>query len=142
MKAKHIFMNYIPYILPHLNKRVGAASFLYEVCINNKILVNSEELVVSIIDGALNACLSFEPVEIEENVVKYALALSPVPGQDISKITNYEKSRILYSLRGILIFNDEGHKRNQQLLMNKLQDNKFRKLIIKDEVKLGFIGKK
>jgi len=57
MKAKHLFMNYIPYILPHLNKRVGAASFLYEVCINNKILVNSEELVNSIIDGALNSCI-------------------------------------------------------------------------------------
>lgn len=51
-------MNYIPYILPHLNKRVGAASFLYEVCINNKLLVNSEERVKMIIDGALNACIA------------------------------------------------------------------------------------
>jgi hypothetical protein len=41
MKAKHIFMKYIPFVIPHLNKRVGAASFLYEVCINNKILVNN-----------------------------------------------------------------------------------------------------
>jgi hypothetical protein len=53
-------MNYIPYIMPHLNKRVGAASFLYEVCINNKILVNSEQIVNSIIEGALNSCVELE----------------------------------------------------------------------------------
>jgi len=41
MKAKHILMRYIPDILKHLNKKVGAASFLYEVCINNKLLVNN-----------------------------------------------------------------------------------------------------
>ena len=29
MKAKHIFMEYIPYVIPHLKNRVGAASFLY-----------------------------------------------------------------------------------------------------------------
>ena len=29
MKAKHLFMNEIPYIIPHLNKKVGASSFLY-----------------------------------------------------------------------------------------------------------------
>lgn len=29
MKAKHILMKYIPDILLHLNKKVGAASFLY-----------------------------------------------------------------------------------------------------------------
>ena len=41
MKAKHILMKYIPDILKHLGKKVGAASFLYEVCINNKLLVNN-----------------------------------------------------------------------------------------------------
>lgn len=41
MKAKHILMRYIPDVLKHLNKKVGAASFIYEVCINNKLLVNN-----------------------------------------------------------------------------------------------------
>jgi hypothetical protein len=50
-------MEYIPYIIPHLNKRVGAASLLYEVCINNKILVNNEQFVQEIIEGALNSCI-------------------------------------------------------------------------------------
>lgn len=42
---------------------------------------------------------------------------------------NYEKSQIFYALRGILLFNGQGHHRNQELLMNKLQDNKYRGLI-------------
>lgn len=41
MKAKHILMRYIPDILKHLSKKVGAASLLYEICINNKLLVNN-----------------------------------------------------------------------------------------------------
>jgi hypothetical protein len=55
--------------------------------------------------------------------------------QDIRINTNYEKIRILSSLRGILIFNDEGHKRNQEMLMNKLQDKKFRRLVFKGELR-------
>lgn len=39
-----------------------------------------------------------------------------------------------------MIFNDEGHKRNQQLLLNKLSDNKFRRLVFKDSV--NFLAKK
>jgi hypothetical protein len=38
-------MKYIPYVLPHLSLRVGADNFLYEVCVNNKLLVNNEALV-------------------------------------------------------------------------------------------------
>lgn len=38
-------------------------------------------------------------------------------------------------MRGVLIFNDEGHKRNQQMLLNKLSDNKFRRLVFKDSLK-------
>lgn len=60
MKAKHILMKYIPDVLKHLSKKVGAASFLYEVCINNKLLVNNVELVKTIFDGALNACKKLE----------------------------------------------------------------------------------
>jgi len=50
-------MKYIPDILPHLNKRVGAACFLYEVCINNKILVNNDEMVNLIFEKALTSCI-------------------------------------------------------------------------------------
>lgn len=134
MKAKHMLMKYIPDVIPHLNKRVGAASFLFEVCINNKILVNNEELVNIIIDGALNSCLELEKEELVHGIV------SNVINQDLRLNNNFEKSRILYSLRGVLIFNDEGHKRNQQLLLNKLSDNKFRRLVFKDSV--NFMAKK
>ena len=58
MKAKHILMRFIPDILKHLNKKVGASSFIYEVCINNKLLVNNEQLVNTILEGALSACIS------------------------------------------------------------------------------------
>jgi len=50
-------MKYIPDILPHLSLKVGADNFLYEVCVNNKLLVNNEGLVSQIIDGALDACI-------------------------------------------------------------------------------------
>lgn len=35
-------MKYIPVILPHLKKKVGADSFIYEITRNNKILINNE----------------------------------------------------------------------------------------------------
>jgi len=50
-------MKYIPDVLPHLSLKVGADNFLYEVCVNNKLLVNNEALVSQIIDGALDACI-------------------------------------------------------------------------------------
>ena len=53
LEAKQILMDYIPDILPHLGKKVGASNFLYEVCVNNKLLVNNEEIVSLIIDKAL-----------------------------------------------------------------------------------------
>jgi hypothetical protein len=79
-------MKYIPDIMPHLNKRVGAASFLYEVCINNKILVNSEEVVNSIIEGALNSC-----VELEQQEILYGIVSSVINqiSQDITINNNY-----------------------------------------------------
>jgi hypothetical protein len=100
MKAKHILMKFIPDVLKHLNKKVGAASFLYEVCINNKLLVNNEELVSSILEGALNACISLEVYEQIGGVIATVLS------QDLSINNDYEKSRILYSLRGVLLFGD------------------------------------
>ena len=47
---------------------------------------------------------------------------------------DYEKAQIFYALRGVCLFNDHGHHRNQELLMNRLQDNKFRKLIYQNIV--------
>ena len=60
LPAKHTLMHFIPYILPHLKKKVGADSFIYEITRNNKILVNNEPLISLIIDGALDACISLE----------------------------------------------------------------------------------
>lgn len=77
----------------------------------------------------LNNCNSLENEEIVHTIVSDAM------NQDIKINNNYEKSRLLYCLRGILIFNDEGHKRNQQILMNKLQDNKYRRLIFSGSLK-------
>lgn len=99
-KAKHLFMNCILDILPYLTKRVGAASFLYEVCINNKILVNNAEMVETIFDRALGSCIVLENEEIDHG------AVSKVLEQDLRIYNNFEKSRILYSLRSLLIFND------------------------------------
>ena len=45
LEAKQCLMQYIPDILPHLRKNVWADSFIYEVCKNNQILINDEELV-------------------------------------------------------------------------------------------------
>lgn len=123
MKAKHLFMQYIPDILVHLNKKVGASSFLYEVCINNKILVNNEELVSMIFEKALTSMTELEREEVEHGIVSIAMK------EDHTVNYGFEKSRILHSLRGLLIFNDEGHKRNQQILLNKLSDNKYRRLV-------------
>ncbi len=107
MKAKHILMKYIPDVVKHLNKKVGAASFLYEVCINNKLLVNNEELVSTILDKALSACTSLEIYEQVGGVIANVLS------DDVHINLDYEKCRILYSLRGVLLFGDEGHKKNQ-----------------------------
>ena len=72
-KAKHLFINYIPDFLPYLTQRVGAASFLYEVCINNKILVNNQQIVEQIYDGALSGCIELENEEIDHGAVSKVL---------------------------------------------------------------------
>ena len=38
-------IQYVPYVLKYLRKRVGAAYFIYVVCYNNKTLISNEELV-------------------------------------------------------------------------------------------------
>lgn len=46
-----------------------------------------------------------------------------------------EKSRILFALRGVLLYNDQGYKRNQEILMNRLQDNRYNKFIYQGPIK-------
>lgn len=53
LEAKQILMAHVPDILPHLSKKVGAATFLYQVSINNKLLIGNLSLVTRIIDAAL-----------------------------------------------------------------------------------------
>ena len=50
-------INYIPDILPHLKRKVGAAAFLFVVCRDNKLLVSNEDLVVKIIEASLDVCV-------------------------------------------------------------------------------------
>lgn len=60
LEAKQILMPYIEFVLPHLKEKVGAASFLYEVTRNNKLLVSNEQLVNLIIEKALDSCVELE----------------------------------------------------------------------------------
>ena len=60
LEAKQILMEYIPFILPHLRKRVGAAAFLYEVTRNNKLLVSNESMVTLIVEKALQSCVDLD----------------------------------------------------------------------------------
>lgn len=48
--------------------------------------------------------------------------------------SSFEKSQILFSLRGILLLNSEGFRINQELLMNRFQDNRFKRLIYRGKV--------
>ena len=126
LEVKQVLMEFLPDILPHLSKKVGAANFLYEVSVNNKLLINNDELVDLIVDQSLEACIALS----NEDIVKTTFF-----GKEFNPNDNpndYEKSKILYALRGILIFNDEGNKKNQEKLMNKLQDNKYRILIFNE----------
>ena len=53
LDAKQKLMQFVPFILPHLKHRVGAANFLYQVTVNNKNLIANTTMVAKIIDGAL-----------------------------------------------------------------------------------------
>ena len=53
LESKQIMIPYIPDVLPHLKKQVGAAAFIYTVCRDNKLLVSNEELVTQIIEASL-----------------------------------------------------------------------------------------
>jgi hypothetical protein len=118
-------MHFIPYILPHLKNKVGAASFLYEVTRNNKLVVSNENLVSLIIEKSLESCVELEQGFVLRNVLGNFLNM-PVTNND------FEKSRILFALRGILLYNDQGFKRNQEMLMNRLQDNRYNKFIFQE----------
>ena len=98
-------MQYVLDILPHLGKKVGAANFLYHVTLNNKNLIANTDLVGKIIDGALEACLELDKEDplYEENI----------DNKEFVAFINYEKSQIIFALRGILLLNNEGFRLNQ-----------------------------
>ena len=100
-------MKYIPDVLPHLSLKVGADNFIYEVCVNNKLLVNNEGLVTQIIDGALDACIELNKTDLFTNLISERI------DKEVIRHTDYEMGKILHCLRGILLYNDEGHKHNQ-----------------------------
>lgn len=136
LEAKQILMPYIPYILPHLKEKVGAASFLYEVTRNNKLLVSNEELVNLIIESAVDSCSKLEQTYAIADLILKAYvpdAKSSTNSDDLGS-NDYERSRILFALRGILLFNNQGHKKNQELLMNRLQDNRYNRLIFQGTI--------
>ncbi len=60
-------MVYVPIILPHLKRRVGASNFLYHVSLNNKMLISNNRLVKQIINGALEACVELDREEMIMN---------------------------------------------------------------------------
>ncbi len=41
LEAKQILMKFVPDVIPHIGKRVGASNFVYQVAINNKLLVSN-----------------------------------------------------------------------------------------------------
>lgn len=97
-------MQYIKLVLPHLKYRVGVPQFIYNICFNNKILVNSEDLVRTIVEAIVAACGEFS-------------------------IDDYERSNLLFSLRGLVLFNEKGHERNQKLVLSIVQKNRDLRLI-------------
>ena len=137
LEAKQILMEYIPDILPYLKRQVGAAAFIGEICKNNKILVNNEEVVTSIIEASLESCLNLDRTILFANLITKHSNQS----DEIVENQDYEKSLILQSLKGILIFNEQGFKKNQEILMNKLQESKYRRLVYKNRCEFrGSIG--
>lgn len=110
MEAKQCLMHYIPDILPHLKKKVCADSFLFEVTRNNKLLVSNEEMVTKIIDAVLDSCLA-----LDLDVFAEAIMIAELEKNDEMHLqsNDYERSRRFFCLRGILLFNEEGYKRNQ-----------------------------
>lgn len=69
LEAKQILMEYISDLLPYLSKKVGAASFICEICKNNKILVSNEDIVSEIIEVSLESCLNLDRNELLEAMI-------------------------------------------------------------------------
>ena len=81
--------------------KVGAASFLYEVTRNNKLLVSNMEMVSLIVEKALESCVALDSSFVfADNIL----------GENLSSNNDYERSRILFALRGVILYNDRGHK--------------------------------
>ena len=90
--------------------------------------MTNEEIVTKIIEASLESCLDMEQTIVFANLVsKYSSQT-----EEVVENKDYEKSLILQSLKGILIFNEQGFKKNQEILMNKLQEGRYRRLIYKN----------
>lgn len=76
-------ISYVPYILPHLSKKVGASYFMYVVCYNNKILISDEDIVAKIIESSLEACIAGD----NENM--YKIILNTFGKHEISLARDY-----------------------------------------------------
>ena len=87
-------------------------------------------MVDLIIDGALHACTLLEMnFNFEMAIISQ---LSKTDKNDFFPTqtgNDYQKSRIFFCLRGILLCGQEGHRRNQEVLMNAIQNSKYRNLI-------------
>lgn len=104
LENKQHLMQYIPLVLPHLRCRVGTPHFIYNICSNNKILVNDEQLVEKIVNGIIEGLKEFT-------------------------VDDFERSNLLFTFRGLVMFNEKGHKKNQKLVVNMLQKHRDLKLI-------------
>lgn len=104
LENKQRLLGDIKWVLPHLKYKVGAPQFIYNICFNNKILVNNEPLVRDIAEAIIAACGEFT-------------------------IDDYERSNLLHSLRGLVMFNEKGHERNQKLVFSLIQKNRDLRLI-------------
>ncbi len=70
------------------------------------MLISNTALVRQIIDGALEACIELDREEM-------ANAIMVRDERENLYHYSYEKSQILFALRGILLLNDEGFRINQ-----------------------------
>ncbi len=128
-QAKQILMHSLVWVIPHLKLKVGAENLIYHVSVNNKLLINNEEIIPQIIDGVLEACLEVDKLN-SGNIFAFL-----IKEKSELNFTSFEKSKLLLCLRGILLYNEEGHHKNQQLLIDKLLNNRFKALIFVDEIR-------
>lgn len=77
--------------------------------------MSNEELVSLIIESAVDSCSKLEQnYAITDMILRtYIPDAKGSALSDDPQSNDYERSRILFALRGILLFNNQGHKKNQ-----------------------------